>query len=69
MLATGNSSIALRIWPALFQLKRQSCWKKFQWCGTQESFEVAELKKEEIRQEIADLVPQAQEERLLQSNP
>jgi dCTP diphosphatase len=29
--------------------------EKFQWCGTQESFEVAELKKEEIRQEIADV--------------
>ena len=24
--------------------------EKFQWCGTQESFEVAELQKEEIRQ-------------------
>lgn len=29
--------------------------EKFQWCGTQESFEVAELQKEEIRQEIADV--------------
>jgi dCTP diphosphatase len=29
--------------------------EKFQWCGTQESFQIGSLKKEEIRQELADV--------------
>jgi len=29
--------------------------EKFQWCGTEESFDLAAKKKEEIRQEIADV--------------